>query len=179
MPLPEPQPCMSQGCLFQKVTALGHYWEMASRTSQAEFSHILKSDESKRWVSLHAQKYWCASFLTQIKIQLGMERMKEEEMGAEEETCVCTGNEGWSSASLCLSWSHSSTPHSYKCPIQQATKQPPLWLWQTWATTSPLSQDFTSWDQKVSQQQALNSLGKLYILSAWARPWTTTVGITW
>lgn len=68
MPLPEPQPCMSQDCLFQKVTAPGQYWEMASRTSQAEFSHVSqKSDESKRWVSLHAQKYWCASFLTQIK----------------------------------------------------------------------------------------------------------------
>lgn len=67
MPLPEPQPCMSQGCLFQKVTALGQYWEMAYRTSQAEFSHILKSDESKRWVSLHAQKYWCASFLTRSR----------------------------------------------------------------------------------------------------------------
>lgn len=110
--------------------------------------------------------------------KLGMERVKEEEMRAEE-TCVCTRNEGGSSAPLCLSWSHHSTLHYYKCPAQQSRKQPPLWLWHTWATTSPLSQDFTPWDQKVSQQKALKSLGKLCILSAWARPRTTTVEITW
>lgn len=115
-------------------------------------------------------------FWHRSRFKLGMERVKEEKMGAEEGTCVCTGNEGQSSAPVCLSWSHSSTPHSYKCPTQQATKQPPLWLWQwqTWATTSPLSQDFTSWAQKGSQQQPLNSLGKLNILSTWARAWTTT-----
>lgn len=54
MPLPEPQPCMSQDCLFQKVTARGQYSEMASRTSQAEFSHrSQKSDESKKWFCMH------------------------------------------------------------------------------------------------------------------------------
>lgn len=56
--------------------------------------------------------------------KLGMERVKEEEMRAEE-TCVCTRNEGGSPAPLSelISPQHS---HSYKCPAQQATKQTPL-----------------------------------------------------
>lgn len=39
-----PQPCMSQDCLFQNVTSPGQFWGMASRISQAEFSH-----GSKKW----------------------------------------------------------------------------------------------------------------------------------
>lgn len=74
-----PQPCMSQGCLFQKVTSPGQFWEMASRIRQ-NLATSQKSDESKRWVSLHAQKYWCALFLAQIKRKWGWRGWKRRRL---------------------------------------------------------------------------------------------------
>lgn len=82
---------------------------MASRTSQAIFSH-----KSKKWWKWKVGFPACTEIsmmclvpaTDQVKSKLGMERMREEEMGAEEETCALNihpGNEGPSSAPFCLS----------------------------------------------------------------------------